>query len=190
MGRLHYENAQAVDPLDRALYQDIKMYLPDDILALTDRVGMWHSLELRVPFVDHTLMEFCARIPSALKVRWGRKKYLLREAARPWVPASVLNHRKQGFAAPMALWLRGQLRAFVAASLSSDEVARFGALDPHEVVRHIDAHQSRRRLNDRAIFAMLMFQRWLGTAFEGASPPVQLARAGDDRPQDAMGQAR
>ena len=95
-GRRYYEQCDAADPLDRALYQDIKMYLPDDILALTDRVGMWHSLELRVPFIDHTLLEFCARLPSALKLRRGQKKYLLRRAARQHVPESVLNHRKQG----------------------------------------------------------------------------------------------
>jgi asparagine synthase (glutamine-hydrolysing) len=160
-GHAYFERVEARDLLDRALYQDIKMYLPDDILALTDRVGMWHSLELRVPFVDHTLMEFCARIPSRLKIRGLQKKYLLKQAARPFLPLSVLTHRKQGFASPMAFWLRGELRAFVDAALSPERVQRTGVLDPAQVRSRLEAHQRRRALNDRQIFAMLMFQRWL-----------------------------
>ena len=177
MGRQYYERADADDPLDRAIYQDIKMYLPDDILALTDRIGMWHSLELRVPFVDHTLMEFCARIPGRLKLRWGRKKALLRRAAAPFLPKSVLHHRKQGFAAPMAVWLRGDLRAFTDRTLSSSETSRFGILNGGEVARHVDAHRTRRRLNDKQIFAMLMFQRWLELTGAGRTAKVDAAGA-------------
>jgi asparagine synthase (glutamine-hydrolysing) len=160
-GCVHFERAQASDPLDRALYQDIKMYLPDDILALTDRVGMWHSLELRVPFTDHSLMEFCARIPHSLKMRSGEKKYLLRKAARQFVPPSVLDHRKQGFAAPMAMWLRGDMRMFVESNLSARTVGQFGVLDPGAVTTHLTDHQQRRRLNDKPIFSMLMLHLWL-----------------------------
>lgn len=159
-GRRYYEQCDATDPLDRALYQDIKMYLPDDILALTDRVGMWHSLELRVPFVDHTLLEFCARIPSNLKIRRGEKKYLLRRAARKFVPESVLNHRKQGFASPMAMWLRGGLGDFMKANVSESALSRTGVLDPGAVASLFEAHQQRRSLNDKQLFAILMFQRW------------------------------
>jgi asparagine synthase (glutamine-hydrolysing) len=172
-GRRYYEQCDASEPLDRALYQDIKMYLPDDILALSDRVGMWHSLELRVPFVDHTLLEFCARIPIDLKIRRGEKKYLLRRAARKFVPESVLNHRKQGFASPMAMWLRGGLRGFVEANLSTEAVNRAGVLDPAAVSGLFDAHQQRRSLNDKQLFAVLMFQRWAlrhGGSLHSAAP--------------------
>jgi asparagine synthase (glutamine-hydrolysing) len=160
MGRQYFEEAPAADPLDRALYQDLKFYLPDDILALTDRVGMWHSLELRVPFIDHTLVEFCARIPPALKIVRGEKKHLLREAARPLLPASVLNHRKQGFASPMAMWLRGSLKEFVGGALRPSEIERSGVLMPAAVQSQLAAHDERRSLNDKQIFAFLMFQRW------------------------------
>lgn len=159
-GRRFYERCDAADPVDRALYQDVKMYLPDDILALTDRVGMWHSLELRVPFLDHTLLEFCARIPTSLKIRFGEKKHLLRRAAANFIPESVLNHRKQGFASPMAMWLRGGLRKFVAANLASDPVSEVGVLNPDAVTSLLDAHLSRRAFYDRPLFAILMFQRW------------------------------
>jgi asparagine synthase (glutamine-hydrolysing) len=167
-GRRFYEQCDAADPLDRALYQDIKMYLPDDILALTDRVGMWHSLELRVPFIDHTLLEFCARIPTNLKLRGTEKKYLLREASRPFIPESVLNHRKQGFASPMAIWLRGGLRRFVESTLSDDAVNRGGVLQAPKVRDLVTAHHERRSLNDKHLFALLMFQQWWTRSAEGA----------------------
>lgn len=166
-GRRYYEQSDARDPLDRALYQDIKMYLPDDILALTDRIGMWHSLELRVPFVDHTLVEFCARIPSRMKIRRGEKKYLLRKAAAPFMPPSVLNHRKQGFASPMAMWLRGGLRDFAASNLSEKSIREVGVLAPEPVSAVLTAHQERRELNDRQVFAMLMLQRWFIRTMSG-----------------------
>ena len=107
-GGIH-SNGSSPDPLDRAMYQDIKMFLPDDILALTDRVGMWHSLELRVPFTDHKLMEFCARLPVSLKLRRGEKKHLLRRAASAYLPPSVSQPSQAGvgFITPMARWLEG-----------------------------------------------------------------------------------
>jgi len=161
LGHQHFGRCDSDDPLDRALYQDIKMYLPDDILALTDRVGMWHSLELRVPLVDHTLLEFCARLPRRMKIRRGRKKYLLRKAARRFLPPSVVDHRKQGFAAPMAMWLRGPLRDSLERHLSTAAVAAAGVLQPRAVEGLLTAHRDRRSLNDKPLFAILAFQRWL-----------------------------
>ncbi len=158
MGTRYFEQVDTGDLLDRALYQDIKMYLPDDLLALTDRVGMRHSLELRVPFLDHKLVEFCARIPTSMKLRWGQKKYLLRRVARDYLPASVMNHRKQGFASPMAIWLRGDLRPYVDATLSPDSVERYQVLNPRKVQCVLQNHYQRRTLNDKQIFSMLMFQ--------------------------------
>jgi asparagine synthase (glutamine-hydrolysing) len=166
-GSRYFDAVDARDPVDRALYQDLKMYLPDDILALTDRVGMWHSLELRVPFVDHTLVEFCARIPIRHKLHWGEKKHLMRRAARPFLPPSVLNQRKQGFAAPLAIWLRGEMRGFVETSLGDTELARAGVLNSGPVAARLRDHWERRRLNDKQIFAMLMFQRWWAKHYVG-----------------------
>jgi asparagine synthase (glutamine-hydrolysing) len=159
-GWMHFERAAANHPLDRALYQDIKMYLPDDILALTDRIGMWHSLELRVPFTDHLLVEFCARLPVSAKLRGTQKKVLLRRAGQRFLPSSVLNHRKQGFASPLATWLRAGMAPFAEAMLSAGNVQRGGVLVPSMVAEYLDAHRERRQRNDKQIFAMIMFQRW------------------------------
>jgi asparagine synthase (glutamine-hydrolysing) len=150
------------------------MYLPDDILALTDRVGMWHSLELRVPFLDHTLVEFCARIPNTFKLRGRTKKYLLDRVARPILPPSVFNHRKQGFAAPLAIWLRGDLKESVQSSLTPSRLGALGVLRADSVRRLLTSHHERRTLNDRQILAVLMFQLWMesraGVGYHSRAP--------------------
>jgi len=161
LGRLHFERLQEGDILDRALYQDLNMYLADDILALSDRVGMLHSLELRVPFVDHKVVEFCARIPSRLKIRHLQKKYLLCRAGRQLLPPSVLNHRKQGFCAPMAAWLRNDLAGKIHAALASERIESQGLFRSTTVQRILADHHSRRSLNDKTIFALYVFQKWL-----------------------------
>ena len=161
LGWEHFEKLPDGDILDRALYQDLKMYLPDDILALSDRIGMHHSLELRVPFIDHEVVEYCARIPSAYKLRFGQKKYLLRQAARHHLPASVFEHRKQGFAAPMAKWLRGDLKSLVDRRLAPEILDQYSLFRKDTVAQMIEDHRSRRHLNDKPLFSLLVFDKWL-----------------------------
>jgi len=161
MGHQYYDKANATDPLDKMFYQDIKMYLPDDLLAMSDRIGMAHSLELRVPFVDHRLVEYCARIPANLKIRGIKKKHLLKKASRKFVPKSVVSHRKQGFASPMASWLRHDLKDYTAQSLNPEHLDRQGVFNSAYVSSIVSDHNSRKSLNDKKIFTLLMAQRWL-----------------------------
>ena len=157
----HYFDAQpSTDILQRALAHDAHTYLPEDILALSDRLSMRFGLELRVPFVDHAVVEYCATIPSSFKIRAMVKKYLLKQVAKPHVPASVLQHRKQGFASPMSAWLRGDLKRYVADTLSPKRLARHGLFDAPAVRRMLDAHNSRHESYDKQIFTLVMFQKW------------------------------
>lgn len=152
---------RASHPLERALRTDLRVYLVDDILTLTDRLSMWHSLELRVPFLDHHLVETAARIPASLKIRRFEQKYLLRRVARKWLPDEILDHRKQGFEAPMGRWLRGPLREYFARALQ-DSAARnpnwfdYGRID--EIFRE---HVAGRQKNNRILFSLLMLHLWL-----------------------------
>jgi asparagine synthase (glutamine-hydrolysing) len=155
-----FNSDAAQAPLDRALYQDIHTYLPEDILALSDRLSAYHALEVRVPFVDHELLEFSATIPARFKIRGTEKKYLLKRIAEDVLPREVVYHRKQGFASPMAAWLSGDLKEFARETLSPEAIRRHGLLDPAIVEKLLDDHWSRRELNDRKIFALLMFQTW------------------------------
>jgi len=175
VGTRYFDAAPAEAPLDRALYQDFKTYLPDDILALTDRVGMSHSIEARVPFLDHVLVEFCARLPVPMKIRLTEKKALLRRVARQYVPSSVLNHPKQGFGSPMAAWLRCGLRSYAENSLSGPMLDRTGVLKRSAVAQLLTEHREGREVNDRRIFAMLVFQRWMIRFLTGCGTLVACA---------------
>ena len=92
----HFDAANAEDPLNKVFYCDIKTYLPEDILACTDRLSMHHSLEVRVPFLDHKLMEYCATIPPELKVKRFRKKYLLKRRLPRCCPNPSSSIRNRG----------------------------------------------------------------------------------------------
>ncbi len=160
LGWEHFERLPEGDNLDRALYQDLNTYLPEDILALSDRVGMHHSLELRVPFVDHKLVEYCARIPNRLKINRREKKYLLKSVANDFLPKSVINHRKQGFCAPMAAWLRGPLKETVEQHLFGQDTQSKGLFRPEALRKLVDDHMAFSSLNDKILFSLLVFQKW------------------------------
>jgi asparagine synthase (glutamine-hydrolysing) len=108
--RLHFERVRGCDPLDQALFVDIKTWLPDDILVKVDRASMAHSLEVRTPFLDHRLVEFAASLPVRLKLKGFETKHLLRRSQRPRLPPSVLRRAKAGFNAPVSQWILSSLR--------------------------------------------------------------------------------
>jgi asparagine synthase (glutamine-hydrolysing) len=134
--------------------------LPEDILAVTDRMSMHHALEVRVPFLDHPLMEFCATIPPEMKMKWFSKKYLLKKAVKNMLPDEVISHRKQGFVGPMAQWLKNDLKSYVLQTLSDGNLRKHGFLDTYSVRKILDEHFSGREIHDTLIWSMLVFQRW------------------------------
>jgi asparagine synthase (glutamine-hydrolysing) len=155
-----YERCGAPDDVARALYVDMKTYLPEDILALSDRLSMWHSLELRVPLVDHRLVELSARLPSRYKINWWRKKVLLRRIAERRLPAEVMNHRKQGFESPMAAWLRADLAGYAGNILGENRLGRSGLFDDEYVSAKLGEHLAGRQKNNKLLFSLIMFQEW------------------------------
>jgi asparagine synthase (glutamine-hydrolysing) len=155
-----YNDCGAPDDVTRALYTDIKTYLPEDILALSDRLSMWHSLEVRVPLVDHRLVELSAKLPISFKLNARSKKVLLKKIARWRLPSEVLDHRKQGFESPMAAWLRSDLAGFAREKLSENALAKSGIFNVRYVSRKLDEHMSGRRKNNKLLFSLIMFQEW------------------------------
>ncbi len=162
--RTHFQSyadlVDDADPLNRALFADLKLYLPGDLLPLTDRMSMAHSLEVRVPFLDHELLEFVARIPPAYKLRRGTRKFILRRAARDLLPASFFSRRKMGFSAPLAVWFRQELREFVEDTLAPQTLRDAGVFRPEAVRRMLDDHYARRVNYDNQIWALLFFTAW------------------------------
>ena len=146
--------------LNRALYCDVKTYLAEDILAVTDRMSMHHALEVRVPFIDHKLMEFCATIPPKMKMKRMQKKHLLKKAVRDLLPADVIRHRKQGFVGPMTQWLKEDLREYVKTTLSDRNLKRHGLLNAGMVQQVLKEHLAGKEIHDTLIWSILIFQKW------------------------------
>jgi asparagine synthase (glutamine-hydrolysing) len=113
----HWEPTRGMTPLRRMLYLDSRVWLPDDLLVKADKMTMAHAVELRVPFLDHLLVEHAWSLPDRYKIQHGAGKYLLRRAARGRVPEFVLTRKKEGFTTPTAVWLRTGLYALLRESL-------------------------------------------------------------------------
>ena len=146
--------------VDLGLFADLYLYLPDDLLTLTDRISMAHSLEVRVPFLDHELVELVARMPARFKVHGFRKKVLFRRAIAPWVPHAHLRRSKQGFSVPMAEWLRGSLRAQLSDLTASQQWQQSAWLDHSTVRRLVDEHLSGKVSHEVRLWAILCFLEW------------------------------
>lgn len=155
-----YNSDNADESLDKIFYTDIKSYLPEDILACTDRISMWHSLEVRVPFLDHKLMEFSATIPSKFKIKFTQKKYLLRKIASQYLPRVILTHRKQGFVGPMASWMRSDIKEYIKQKLCKNELDIHGIFNSQVIHDLMDEHFSNKHNHEKILWTVLMFQSW------------------------------
>ena len=121
-----HERGGAHRGLRAGLAMDYRTYLPDDILALSDRISMAHSLEVRVPFVDHVFVDHVFPLPDRAKIGFGRPKKLLRNALRDRLPAGHFRAPKRGFVGPTATWLRNELRDMLTDELSAERIQRLG----------------------------------------------------------------
>jgi asparagine synthase (glutamine-hydrolysing) len=149
------------DLLNRMLCIDQQAYMVDDLLTVADRTSMAVSLEVRVPFLDHPLVEFMAGMPGSLKIKGRQKKYILKRAFERDIPRDVLYRRKSGFSIPVARWLREDLREMVEDVLSPHRLGQQGYFDPNAVEALKQEHFARRRNNSSALWGLLMFQLWL-----------------------------
>lgn len=148
------------DPLNWMLLADMETYLPDDELRKTDRLGMWHSLEVRVPFLDHKVVEFAATIPAKYKLKRWEKKHILIKALEGIIPQSILKRRKQGFSIPLSQWLRGPLRELMRATLSETALSDIGLFQPSAVLRLVDEHERQVRNHETKLWSLMTFSMW------------------------------
>ncbi len=149
--------------LHRLLRTDLASYLVDDLLALSDRTSMAHSLEMRVPFVDHEMVEFFWTVPESMKLHGLSKKYLLKRAAERVLPREVIYRRKKGFSVPLTVWFRGVLKPYIEEMLSEESVRQSGLFNIAYIRRLIDEHTTGRRNHDERIFSLLSFVAWQRT---------------------------
>ncbi|HYL92214.1 MAG TPA: asparagine synthase (glutamine-hydrolyzing) [Alphaproteobacteria bacterium] len=163
----YFARSMSGDSLNQSIYTDMKTSLPDDLLALTDKMTMAASLECRAPFMDHELVELTSRIPSQLKVRGLTMKYLLKKAVEPWLPAEILNRKKRGFGAPVGSWLRKDLEVLVEDTLSETQLKKRGFFDPHVVQDIVAKHRARRADHTDHLLSLINFEIWCRIFLDG-----------------------
>ena len=157
----YFESAPADDPVSQMLYVDTKTYMTADILAKVDRMSMLTSLEVRVPILDHVFAEWVTGLPPEWKLRNGNLKYILKKLAeRVGVPREVLYRRKQGFALPLADWIRNELKDMVLTVLLEDRTTQRGYFNRNGVQRLLDEHFRGRRDQSSRIWRLLIFELW------------------------------
>jgi asparagine synthase (glutamine-hydrolysing) len=159
---------QCQDSLEWILLTDMETYLPDDELRKADRLSMWHSLEVRVPFLDHKLVEFVSSIPSGLKLKGWEKKHILIKSLEGVLPHSILDRRKQGFSIPLDKWLRGPLREFLEMHLSASSLKEIGLFNDVTVRRMLVEHDRGERNFETQLWAILVFVLWFKTYMKGS----------------------
>ena len=156
-----FASAAHGDPVDGAFRVDLTTYLPDDLLAMADRISMASSLEVRAPFCDHRIVEESLRLSPRAKMPRGRLKGLLKTAFAGVLPREVLTHRKQGFMIPLGQWLRGHLRPTLDDLLAPDCVRARGLFDPDavDVLKH--EHLSGARTNADRLWTLMVLELWM-----------------------------
>jgi asparagine synthase (glutamine-hydrolysing) len=136
-------------------------YLPDDVNTKVDRASGAVGLEVRAPFLDTALVSFACQLPPHQRLRWRSPKYILKRAMRGRLPDDILHRRKQGFAVPVARWMREDLAPALRDELAPDKLRREGLFDPAFVEGLMGDHLSGRRDRRKALWTLFVFERWL-----------------------------
>lgn len=156
----HWEATRGLDPLSRMLYVDLKGWLVDDLLIKADKMTMASSVELRVPFLDHRVIEFAATIPSSMKLRGGDVKWVLKEAMRSRLPQQIATREKIGFPTPLAAMFRGHLSGYLRDVLLSRQSRERGYFDAAETERLLIEHAEGVRDHHKTLWQLVVLEEW------------------------------
>jgi len=149
-----------IDELSALQYFDINTYLAEDLLVKADRVSMMNSQEIRVPYLDHELVEFVINLPLDLKMRYFRGKYILREKAAECLPRHIINRPKKGFGMPVSQWIKQGLKQYILDMLSESRIRREGFFNYEYIKTILDDHFKNKVDNRKRIWTLFMFELW------------------------------
>ncbi|MCM2681476.1 XrtA/PEP-CTERM system amidotransferase [Echinimonas agarilytica] len=155
------EQAPTDDPLKMVQYLDLKTWLVDDILTKVDRASMAHALEVRVPLLDHKLIEWAWRIPSSMNLKDGEGKALFKKQLEPHVPHDTLYRKKMGFSVPVSKWFRNELKGELSKRLLSERMLDSGHFQADTIKKAIADHQSGVANNETMLWQLYMFEGFL-----------------------------
>jgi asparagine synthase (glutamine-hydrolysing) len=168
--RGHADKCPTQDPLSRVQYLDMKTYLVGDILTKVDRASMAHGLEVRVPLLDHQLVEWISGLPVSLKLLGHEGKYIFKKALEPYLPEDILYRDKMGFAVPLANWFRGPLRERISDALLGSVLTETGYFNKAFLQEMLEQHQSGRRDYSASLWSLLMFESFLRNVLQAEQP--------------------
>jgi asparagine synthase (glutamine-hydrolysing) len=144
---------------------EIRSSLPDELLMYADKMSMAHSLEVRVPYLDRTVVEYGQRLAASFKVRNGSRKWLHRRVCRRYLPSSILKRKKRGFAVNVVDdWFRSSLQGNISDALLDNRSSLFDLLDPKAVRQLLNTHQTGKQDNHKVLFSLVMLEQWLSQA--------------------------
>ena len=150
------------DELTAFQYLEIRSSLPDELLMCADKLSMHHGLELRVPYLDHEVIEHVGRLPAEWKVRLGSRKWLHRSLCREFLPGTIVRRKKRGFAANVVdRWYRESLAGKVEETLLSSDSLVYRVLRPEVVRRLIAEHREGRRDRHKIVYSLVVLEEWL-----------------------------
>ncbi len=165
----YFDKCRDASPLNRLLYVDFKTFMPALNLDTTDKTSMAANLEVRVPFLNHELVSLTERIPSELKIKGLKRKYILKKAVEEILPKEVIWRKKAGFSAPIRSWVRSSLKPLIEDLLSDEAIKKRGIFDAKEVRKIIELNQSGKEDYNLQVFQMLTFEIWQRTFLDGFS---------------------
>lgn len=170
LGARYWGECDGTETLDRMLHIDTRLWLVDNLLTKVDRASMAYSLEARVPYLDHRVVEFAARLRPDMKIRNGETKYLLKRVAERHLPGEIVHRPKRGFVMPMREWFNRELSDLVRATLTAGGLSRRGLLRPAGIERLVAEHRSGHANREFRLWTLIALELW----FERHAPDFRL----------------
>jgi asparagine synthase (glutamine-hydrolysing) len=156
----YFSECDSSDLLDKIMYFDLKMSLPEQLLMLTDKMTMAVSLEGRVPFLDYRVVEFAAKIPSELKLKGFKLRHIQKKIFENRFPDYVFQQKKKGFGAPVGTWIRNELREMTHDMLSEEHIRKQGVFNPAIIQKTLENHFQMKEDYTDNLLALIAFQIW------------------------------